>query len=106
MVILTKLTLTQVRQVKMQGKYANTAHLEIWSHSLPTQGTLKFLILAPKKNLPFATQRNRARRIITEAIRIIFDTHPQSIDLVIRVKHPLEGLKTQDIHKELAVLFI
>jgi ribonuclease P protein component len=51
-----------------------------------------------------AVVRNRAKRLLREALRRMSGLSPDGIDMVVVVRAPLEGMKAQDVAAELGAV--
>lgn len=66
----------------------------------------RWLIQAPKRSIPLSTDRNRARRIIGEAIVALSKQVTVGGNGIITVRKPLSELQPADILAQLQPLYI
>lgn len=99
---------TSVNRVRKRAEY-----LEIQAGGLRVNGDcLVFILLRRPPGAPLrlgitasrkiggAVQRNRARRLIREAFRVVFAELPPALDVVVIVRKPLGDRKMQAVLEE------
>ena len=71
---------------------------------MPNAGTVGRLGIAATRKLGGAVQRNRARRILREAWRVVAPTAADGNDVVLVAREAIRGAKTQDLVAEMTEL--
>lgn len=99
---------TRVNRVRKRAEY-----LEIQGRGARVNGDcLVFIVMRRERGAPLrlgitasrkiggAVQRNRAKRLIREAFRAVFDELPPALDIVVIVRRPLGDRKQQAVTEE------
>jgi len=99
----------EIEEVRLSGKMMSTPLFGlIWMNSTSQEATSKqrkFAAVISKKISKKAVERNRARRIIMEAVRLNMDIFPEGFRGLFLVKKSILDKKMEDVEKCLKELF-
>ena len=105
MTTIIPLSRIEVARIRKLGKRTHLPIADVRMMVEEKASATKLLVITPKKIMPNAADRNRARRITTEAVRIVGNMQSKPVAVVIQLKQPLRELKTQDMVTLLTPLF-
>lgn len=88
------------RRLYRHGKRFVTPYFVVYW--MKRRGSRNCLGITTTKKIGNAVQRNRARRILTEAYRLLEDTLPRGLDLVIVARKKAVDAKMQTVKGHLA----
>ncbi len=89
--------------LKSKTKY-RSKNLELVYDFIPTITNQRWLIISSKRVIPLSTQRNRSKRVVAEAIRLLAKNIRRPIQAVIKIKSWPPKTQTPEIAKEITWL--
>lgn len=78
------------------GKSINTRYAKLYLR-IGENSWAKIAIATPSKNFKKATERSRARRLLSSALEVLYDRLPQSINILALPKETILGVKSGDV---------
>ena len=92
-----RLPYREIPYVRRFGLRLVTQEFELYWVKREKPPQRRWKIFVPKRVVAKAHERNRLKRLVTEALRQLFATYKIQGNLLIIVKMPLPKIKTQDI---------